>query len=207
MSVEKYEDLTAMHLDVLREVGNIGSGNASTALSGMIQKQVLIEMPVVKLVGFQEAIDQVGGAERIAAGVLSRMKGDVEGMILLLMEDEFVDMTLSSFFENKTRELLEINEAEQSALSEIGNIMGGAYASAIGSLTGMNIALEAPRFQVDMLGALMSVPVIEFGEVGDKLLFIDKQIKIENKSVKSNLMLIPTIQSLNAIISRLGVEI
>lgn len=207
MSVKKYEDLTPVHLDVLKEVGNIGSGNASTALSSLIQKDVMIEMPSVELLGFQEAIDQAGGAERIVAGVLSRMSGDVEGMILLLMEDEFVNIILNSFFGGGKKELLALDENERSAISETGNIMGGAYVSAIGQLAGVTISLAAPQFQVDMLGALMSVPAIEFGELGDKILFVDKQIKVENKSVKSNLMLIPTIESLKSIISRLGVEI
>lgn len=207
MAIHKYEDLTAMHLDVLKEVGNIGSGNASTALSGMIQKDVLIEVPSVKVVGFQEAIDQAGGAERVVAGVLSRLYGGIEGMFLLLMEQDFVNLITNSFFGEEESDMLALNENEISALSEIGNIMGGAYASAISQLTGIEIRLAAPQYQADMLGALMSVPAIEFGEVGDKLLFIDKQIKIDNVSVKSNMMLIPTIESLETIITKLGLEV
>ena len=207
MAIHKYEDLTAMHLDVLKEVGNIGSGNASTALSGMIQKDVLIEVPSVKVVGFQEAIDHAGGAERVVAGVLSRLYGGIEGMFLLLMEQDFVNLITNSFFGEEESDMLALNENEISALSEIGNIMGGAYASAISQLTGIEIRLAAPQYQADMLGALMSVPAIEFGEVGDKLLFIDKQIEIDNVSVKSNMMLIPTIESLETIITKLGLEV
>ena len=207
MGIHRYEDLTDIHLDVLREIGNIGSGNASTALSGMINRNVLIEMPLVKVVGFQEAIDISGGAERIVAGVLSRMTGGVEGMILLLMEQDFVNMTLGAFFGEKNAELTMLGENEMSALSEIGNIMGGAYVSAISQMTNMKIALEAPRFQADMLGALMNVPAIEFGDVGDKLLFIDKHIKIDEQSVQSNMMLIPTIGSLEKIMEKLGIGI
>ena len=207
MSIHKYEDLTAMHLDVLKEVGNIGSGNASTALSSMIHREVLIEVPSVRVVGFQEAIDVSGGAERIVAGVLSRISGGIEGMFLLLMEQDFADLIIDSFFGQKETDLLNLNENETSALSEIGNIMGGAYASAISQLTKLEIKLDAPQYQADMLGALMSVPAIEFGEVGDKLLFINKQIKIDNVSVKSNMMLIPTIESLETIIKKLGIAV
>lgn len=207
MSINKYDDLTDIHLDVLREIGNIGSGNASTALSGMINKTVLIEMPVVKTVTFQEAIDIAGGAERLVAGVMSRMTGGVEGMILLLMEQDFVNMTLSAFFGNSDNDILELDEGKISAISEIGNIMGGAYVNAISSMTGLTIGLEAPKFQVDMLGALMAVPAVELGDVGDKLLFIDKQIKIDSKSVKSNMMLIPTVKSLEDIMKKLGISV
>lgn len=207
MGLQKYEDLSPTHIDVLKEVGNIGSGNASAALSSMIQKTVAIEMPRVDILGFQEAIDNAGGAERVVAGVLSRMVGNVEGMILLLMEKDFANIILESFFGNKDNDLLHLDENEKSALSEIGNIMGGAYVSAIGALTGIGFSLEAPQFQVDMLGALMSVPVIEFGEVGDKILSISKQMIIDNQSVKSNMMLIPTIGSLERIIRKLGIEI
>ena len=86
MGIKNYEDLTPLHLDVLKEIGNIGSGNASAALSNMINKNVEVEMPQVKIVGFQEAMEGTGGTEQIVAGVLSRMSGGMDGMILLLMD-------------------------------------------------------------------------------------------------------------------------
>lgn len=206
MALKKYEDLTDIHLDVLKEVGNIGSGNAATALSAMIGKNVLIEMPTVKLLDFQEAIDHAGGAERVIVGILVRLKGDIDGMILLLLEQQFAEVITKTFFAKENLDLLSLDDNDISALSEIGNIMASSYVSAIAQLAGMEIIVEAPVLTVDMLGAVMSVPAIEFGEVSDKLLFIDKSLKIDEVSIKSNMMLIPTVDSLSKLLGKLGVE-
>ena len=206
MGIEKYEDLTPMHLDVLQEIGNIGSGNASAALSNLISKNVEIEMPRVEIVGFQEAIDQSGGAERVVAGVLSRMVGNIEGMILLLIDRNFINTVIGSFLERQVVNLLNLQEEEISALSEVGNIMGGAYVSAIGQLTGIDAALKSPVFQVDMMGALMSVPIVEFGEVGDKILYIDKKLRIDGQDMNAKLLMIPTIGSLEKMMKKLGLD-
>ena len=206
MGIQRYEDLTPIQMDVLQEVGNIGSGNAAAALSNLISKNVEIEMANVKIVEFQEAIDQAGGAERVVAGVLSRMVGNIEGMILLFIDRNFINTVISSFSDKKVSNLLELREEEISALSEIGNIMGGAYVSAIGTLTGIEAALEAPILQVDMVGALMSLPVVEFGEIDDKILYIDKHLHIDGKEMNADLLMIPAIGSLAKIMEKLGLD-
>ena len=206
MGIEKYEDLTPIQMDVLQEVGNIGSGNAAAALSNLISKNVEIDMPSVQIVGFQEAIDQAGGAERVVAGVLSRMVGNIEGMILLFIDKSFINVVIGSFLDKKVSNLLDLGESEISALSEVGNIMGGAYVSAIGTLTGIDAALEAPVLQVDMIGALMSLPVVEFGEVDDKLLYIDKRLCIDGQEMNAKLLMIPAIGSLEKIMKKLGLD-
>lgn len=206
MSIHKYEDLNSIHMDVLKEVGNIGSGNASTALSSMINQQVLIEMPTVKLLGFQEAIETVGEPDSIITGIMVRLHGDIEGMILFLIEQNFAQLVINTFFGEREVKLLELSEDEISALSEIGNIMASSYVSAIAQLANLTINVKAPDFTVDMLGAVMSVPAIEFGEMGEKMLSIQKTLIIDNIHIKANMMLIPTVDSLKILLNRLGVE-
>ncbi|MDE7281626.1 MAG: chemotaxis protein CheC [Ruminiclostridium sp.] len=208
MSLSGYKDLNPIHLDVLTEVGNIGSGNASAALSNLINKNVEVEMPHVKIVSFQEAMDQLpGGAEQVVAGTMTRMSGGMEGMILLLMDRDFVNTVIESFFGHDVNNLLELSEDENSALTEVGNIMSGAYVSAVGQLSGLEVKLESPGFHIDMMGALMSVPVIEFGEVGDEILYIDKTLSIDGKRMNTKLFLIPTIESLQKLMRELGIEV
>jgi chemotaxis protein CheC len=203
--IQKFEDLNEMHLDVLTEIGNIGSGNAATALSSMIGKDTQIKLPQVMTLGFQDAIEHCGSPEELRAAVLIRLKDELEGMILLLITQELAETILNIFFQKTDIDLLNLDEGDTSALSEIGNIMGSSYMSAIGTLTNLKIGVEAPVFTVDMLGAIMSVPVIEFGEIGDKLLCIDKSIEIDGVCIKSNMMLIPTVDSLSLLFSRLGI--
>jgi chemotaxis protein CheC len=205
MALRSFDDLNDIQLDVLKEIGNIGSGNASTALSAMIGKEILIKLPSVNVLGFQEAIELNGSPDEIVGAILVRLKNDVQGMILLLVKKEFANIILSTFFGECDVDLLYLNNNQIDALSEVGNIMGSAYISAISTLSGLNIGVEAPMFTADMLGAVMSVPAIEFGEVGDKLLCIDKSIEIDGISVESNMLLIPTVDSLELLFQRLGI--
>ncbi|MCL2693527.1 MAG: chemotaxis protein CheC [Oscillospiraceae bacterium] len=203
--IKKFEDLSAMHLDVLTEIGNIGSGNASTALSTMIGKETNIKLPQVMTLDFQDAIEHCGSPEELRATVLIRLKDEIEGMILLMITQELAEVILNIFFQKTNVDLLALDEGDISALTEIGNIMGSSYISAIATLSGLKVGVQTPAFTVDMLGAIMSVPVIEFGEVGDKLLCIDKSIEIDGVCLKSNMMLIPTVDSLSVLFSRLGI--
>ena len=205
MSIGKYEDLNDMQIDVLREVGNIGSGNAATALSSMVGKMIDIEVPKVAVLDFNDAINAVGGPEKVIAGILIRINGDIEGMIMFLFEENLIGLIEKTFFGEAPKDIFSLSEAENSALNEMGNIMAGSYVNAIAQLAGMTIDIEVPVMTVDMLGAIMSVPAIEMGEMSDKLLFIDNNMIIDKTSIQSKMLLLPTLDSLDNLLGRLGV--
>ena len=205
MSIGSYEDLNEMQIDVLREVGNIGSGNATTALSSMVGKMIDIEVPRVEILDFNDAINAVGGPEKIIAGILIRINGDTEGMIMFLFEQNLIQLIEETFFGSAPDDIFSLSEAENSALNEMGNIMAGSYVNAIAQLAGMTIDIEVPVMAVDMLGAIMSVPAVEMGEMGDKLLFIDNNMIIDKTSIQSKMLLLPTIDSLDHLLGKLGV--
>lgn len=205
MAIEKFEDLGAMEIDVLTEVGNIGAGNAMTALSSMIGQMVDIEVPAVKILGFQEAIDYAGGAEKTIAGILVPITGDIEGEMLFLLENDLVGLVVSTFFGVEGVDLLNLSPEMMSALTELGNIMAASYINAIAGLTNMTMQVEIPMLSVDMLGAIMSVPAAEMGRISDKLLYIDNLMIIDQVSVKSKMMLLPTVESLDKLLRTLGV--
>ncbi len=205
MSIGKYEDLSDMQIDVLREVGNIGSGNATTALSSMVGKMIDIEVPKVEVLDFNDAIEAVGGPEKVIAGVLIRINGDIDGMIMFLFEQNLISLIEQTFFGEAPESIFSLNEAQMSALTEMGNIMAGSYVNAISQLAGMTIDVEVPVMTIDMLGAIMSVPAVEMGEMGDKLLFIDNNMIIDKTSIQSKMLLLPTIDSLDNLLGKLGV--
>ncbi len=205
MAIEKFEDLGAMEIDVLTEVGNIGAGNAMTALSSMIGQMVDIEVPAVKILGFQEAIDYAGGAEKTIVGILVPITGEIEGEILFFLEEDLVGLVVSTFFGPQEIDLLNLGPDITSALTELGNIMAASYINAISGLTGMVMQVEIPMLTVDMLGAIMSVPASELGEMSDKLLYIDNLMIIDKVSVKSKMMFLPKVESLDKLLRTLGV--
>lgn len=207
MSINNIEELDEMQIDVLTELGNIGSGNAATSLSSFMGKEISIKVPNVRILGFNEVADYVGGSENVVMGLLVKVYGDIDGMIMYIFDSNFISGVLKTFFGKDFSSFTEIDEMEMSALSEIGNIMAGSYVNAISSMTGLTINISSPSVCIDMAGAILSVPSIEFARVGNKVLFIDDSFGINKNSdeIKSNMILIPEMQSLNKLFERLGV--
>lgn len=207
MPIRNIEELNAMHIDVLTELGNIGSGNAVTSLSSFMGKRIDIKVPDVKILGFNEVAEYVGGSENVVMGLLVKVEGDIEGMILYIFDQSFIKGVLETFFGKDFSSFSEINEMEISAFSEIGNIMAGSYVGAISDMTGLSINITSPSICIDMAGAILSVPSIEFARIGNSVLFIDDSFGIDGSSneIKSNMILIPEMESLNKLFEKLGV--
>ncbi len=203
--LKNYEDLSPVAMDCLREIGNIGSGSAACALSDMLGKKVIMRVPDVSVMDYQEVIDRMGGPEKVITGILVRLEGDVNGMIMFLLEDSFAKVVLSTFLQIEDVEVAKLDETSLSAIREMGNIMSGSYLLALSQLTGLTIDMSVPAMALDMLGAIMSVPIIEFSEVGDKVLFIDDGFVIDGVDIKSNIILIPEMASLATLMTKLGV--
>ena len=194
-------------VDVLTELGNIGSGNAATALASLMNTEININVPHVRILGFNDVADYVGGPENVVLGVLIKLSGDVDGMILYVFNDDLIKNVLKVFFGKDYTSVSELDEMDMSALNEIGNIMASSYVNALSSMTSLTIDVSVPSMCVDMAGAILSVPSIEFAQVGNKVLFIDDSFSIGENSdkVKSNMILVPEMDSLNKIFERLGI--
>lgn len=205
MSQIDLNKLDNMQYDVLREIGNIGAGNATTALSQMINAKIDMKVPHVDLLEFKNLSDIVGGAENLVVGILFALQGNIDGMMMFMMDIEaarhLVNQLVGSSYGNDSGEF---SEMELSALNEIGNIIAGAYLSSLSSLTNMLITSSVPYMAIDMAGAILSVPAIEFGKIGDKALLIQTEFGDEERSVNGYFILIPTLDSYGSILSSLG---
>lgn len=208
--VKNYEELSDTHIDVLREIGNIGAGNAATSLSSILDEQVEISLPVVRITDFDVAINAMGGAESMTVGVLLNFYGEANGMIMFLlnMEDahSIMDIMLAGYDDGEEDKSV-LSEIKLSAIKEIGNILGAAYIGSIASLTGLNIDLSVPYIAIDMAGALMSVPIIEFGTVGDKVMFIEESFVGTENDLTSHVIMFAQLDTLKLIMEKLGIEI
>ncbi len=207
MAIKSIDELSELHFDVLREIGNIGSGNAATALSSLLQTTIDISVPNVKVLDFNETINFLGGAEKIVVGLLLDFHGEISGLILYLIQKEFAEKIVDTFFGTKLEDLTMMNEMEQSAASEVGNIMAGSYVNAIASLTGLEVDISPPSLCIDMAGAILNVPLINYAALGDKVLFVDDSFKINDGSFKCDMVLIPEMNSLQTLFGRLGIEL
>ena len=207
MAIQNMDQLQDMHLDVLRELGNIGSGNAASALADFLQCETDITVPTVKMLKFDDAVNFLGGPENIAIGMLVNIKEDINGMMLYIIEQSFASKMTSALFGSEISDLMNMNDMEKSLITEVGNIMAASYINAIASMTGMTIDISVPVLTVDMVGAILSVPTVEFAKVGNKVLFIDVGFIMGGEEIKSNMILVPEMQSLETLFTRLGVSI
>ncbi len=198
------ESLNQQHIDVLKEIGNIGAGNAATALAGMLGKKIDMDVPKVKILGIREVAEVLGGEENIVAGIYFNVHGDIQGNIMFLLDLDSSKL-LTNMLMGKSRENGELDEMDRSALREVGNILSGAYIASLVSLTNFDIQHSVPSLAVDMAGAVMSVPAIQFSHISDKVLFIETELKEGEDLVEARFFLIPDEPSFKKILNSLGV--
>ncbi len=205
MEIKNYDDLGNLEIDTLREVGSIGTGNAATALSGLLNRRVRITLPEVRIMEYNEAIDWIGGPENVTAGVLVRIGGDIGGIMLSVLPLEFVNMVLECMLDNKVEEFEHLDELQRSALVEVGNIMISTFINALSVLSGVTMELTVPSLTVDMQGAILAVPMAEYGGQTDYLMTIGGNFTCDDYELPCRLLLSPEIRGLNYLLRKLGV--
>ncbi len=202
MSDITLESMSEQYFDVLKELGNIGAGNATTALAQMLQCKVDMKVPQVKLLEFNQIGDTMGGEEQIMAGIYLCVEGDITGSIMFLLEKESARHLVSKLMGMEMTEE-DFSEIELSALKEIGNIITGAYLNSLSTITNLKIYPSVPDLTIDMAGAILSVPAIEFGTLGDKILLIQTQFT-DDYELDGYFILVPDLESYAKILKALG---
>ena len=190
------DTLTDMQFDVLKEIGNIGAGNATTALSQMINMKIDMNVPKVALVPLSDISGIIGSEEMVIVGIMLGMEGDITGTMMFLLKVDSAHRIVNLLMGTDSAPDADFGEMEYSALGEIGNIIAGSYLSALSSLTGLKI----------VAGAILSVPAIEYGKIGDKVLFIETQLG-EDDFLNGYIVMVPEVDSYGKILTSLGIEI
>lgn len=207
MGLKSFDDLNEMHIDVLREIGNIGSGNAASSLSQMLAQPVDIAIPEIGIAGYDEAYEKLGGAEAIMVGTFLTLLGDLSGMMMFLLPSEVACQLVNLLMFTDIKDYNEIDEMGFSAISEMANIMSASFVRAISEMTGLAIDISPPSSTADMLGAIMSVPAIYFSQIGDKLMYMKNELEISGKKTPANIIMLPDMESLEKLMTGLGIEI
>lgn len=183
-------------LDLLKEIGNIGAGNAASALSEMIGQTVTINVPRCELIKFSEMTNIIGDPEHVILGILVQLQDDMEGYILLAQELEDAVQTVKALMGQDVSIEDGINLEDFDLMKEVTNILAGSYLSAISEMTGMRIDISIPAMTADMAMAIMNVPALVYGEVGESVLMLDTQFGGAAECIHGHFFLIPTIESL-----------
>ncbi|WP_313187275.1 chemotaxis protein CheC [Lacrimispora sp.] len=205
MKITRYDEMSGLGLDLIREIGSIGTGNSATALSSMLGKTVRMTLPDVQILDYNDAISFLGDPEEIVAAILVKMSGEINGLMLFVLKLDFINQVLSSLMQEEIEDYYQLNVLETSALEEVGNIIISSYVNAISSLSDVSISLSVPDTAINMLGGILSVPMVEFGYQTDKMMMISGQFIIGGKVLHSDLLMMPEIQSLNFLMEKLGI--
>lgn len=205
--IKYYDELNESHIDVLREIGNIGAGNAATSLGVLIDETVSITLPKVRIEDYDSVVNALGGAEKMVVSVLINFEGDANGMIMFLLDMDDAQNITEILVGKEEDPDVGLSEMKISAIKEIGNILGSAYLGSIAALTNMKIDISIPYVAVDMAGSILSTPVIQFGAVDDNVMFIEESFKTDNRELKSNVILFAEIETVKDILGRMGIEV
>lgn len=197
------EHMDGVQLDILKEIGNIGAGNATTALAKMLNKKLDMQVPVVKMVDFQSLSRIVGGEENLVVAIYLMLDEDIEGSMMFVLPEEAAHTLVNDLLGRPEDDMEPFTEMDLSAMQEIGNIITGAYLVAISSLTGLTIGASVPYLSIDMAAAVLSVPAIEFGKMGDHALLIQTQFG-DDIEIDGYFILMPAMDSYGRIMSALG---
>ena len=206
MSDLTLSDVTQNYYDVLKQIGNIGAGNAMTALSQMLGCKIDMGVPQVELLDFSEVGTAIGGEEQIMVGVFLGVEGDITGSMLFLVEQKSAKYLINKVMMGMGDPGEEFTEMELSAMQEVGNIITGAYLNSLSTLTNLKIYPSPPALTVDMAGAILSVPAIEFGIYGDQILMIQSKF-FDEVQIDGYFILVPDVESYKKILTSLGLPV
>ncbi|MGB5823189.1 MAG: chemotaxis protein CheC [Proteocatella sp.] len=206
MKITNYEQIDSMGLDVLKEIGSIGIGNAATALASMLSREIKMTQPDVSIMGYNDAVYKLGGPEKIVVGVLTRITGDIKGLMLYIQDLKFINIVLKNLMSEEVESYEQLGEMEISAIMEIGNIIISSYINSLTSLVGISAKLSVPCISTSMLGGILSVPMIEFGYETDKIMTIGGSLVCDEQEIGGNLILVPEMESLNSLFEKLGIQ-
>jgi chemotaxis protein CheC len=193
--VTRYSDL---QLDALRELANIGSGNAATALSGLLGRPIDVSVPSAVALPLADAVDAAGPADAVVTGVVLPVFGDMEAMVLLLFSPEDAD-ELTGLLGCEPG-----SEVALSALGEIGNILGSSYIGALAMMVGFTLEPRPPATATDMLGAIVASVLVAEAHTTDLALLLDSNLIVEGSECSFQFMLVPSAEGVAELLTRLG---
>ncbi len=188
-----------LQLDALREVANIGSGTAGTALSSMLGRSVDLSVPKVHALPLDDAVKALGDAESEVVAVVIPIFGDMDAVVVLLFTHEAVG-TLCALLGVEAD-----SDVGRSALSEIGNILGTTYVGAIESMTGLHLEPRPPQALADMLGAIVSTVLTYVAGAAEVALVMDSDLQVEGEACELSFVLVPSDEGVAELLSRLGI--
>jgi chemotaxis protein CheC len=199
----RYVDLTPAEMDALREVGNVGTGNASTALSKILNRTIDIDIPITKFIPVEKFADEMGGAEQEVMGIYLATEGDVIGETLFMFPKEGAFNLIDLMMGQEPGTTKQVDEMGESAFKEMSNIFTGAYLTSLSNMLGISILPGVPHTATDMTQAIIDSVLVQLVKKSDQLLFVRTRINVQGCKIDGTFMLFFDPDSLGRILQLL----
>jgi chemotaxis protein CheC len=206
MSNLSLEEVNSRYYDVLKEIGNIGAGNATSAMADLLGKRIAMTVPDVRLMQAKELPLAIGAEEQTVIGILVSISKDINGCMMFLLDIPSARYLVNTLMRRQRAVDAKFDEMELSALKEIGNIITGSYLQALAEMTRLKFKPSVPSIAVDMAASILSVPAIHFGQYGELALLIQTRIEAE-VPINGYYIFMPEEGSYDPILSALGMEL
>ena len=200
------DEVNSKYYDVLKEIGNIGAGNATTAIANMLGLRIDMSVPEVAFLPVEELGSAIGAEDEIIVGILLGVEEDIDGSMMFLMDMASAHHIVNKLMMRDDSYSEPFDEMDLSAIKEVGNIIAGSYLSALSGLTNLTIVPSVPFVAVDMAAAILSVPAVQFGIFGDNALMINTEFS-DDLGISGHFILMPEEDSYAKILTALGVPI
>ncbi|MDV2580623.1 chemotaxis protein CheC [Alkalibacillus haloalkaliphilus] len=207
--MKDYEQFQQIHLDVLKEIGNIGAGNAATALSSLINRRVQMTVPIVNIVTFDEMMMEVGGKDEVQAAVFVQATGDLSGSMFFMVPPEEADLFSQLMIGDQSKTVSNGDELATSAFLELGNILTGSYLRALSDFTSLEVVQSVPQVAIDMVGAMLTQGLLEISVSSDQAIMIETvlhDIEGMKREIRGHFFLLPNPETYTSIFESLGVN-
>ncbi|TGC10720.1 chemotaxis protein CheC [Methanolobus halotolerans] len=198
----RMEELDELQASALREIVNIGVGNAVTSLSKMIGKQIKIEVPELKIEKIEKVPEIAGGADTVVSGVIMHVDGDINGYIMMLLSQETAEAICSTISGEEHTDIF--TEMNQSLIEEVGHILAGSYVSSLSEFLGLNLKISPPMQTFDMLGAIMDHILIEMSRDVESTLLFDTFFTLEGNRMEGILLTLFDPVSMDKILNKVA---
>jgi len=176
-----YDKLESFHFEALKEIGNIGTGNAATSLSTMMSKKVEINVPDVSVVEISKIPFMFKDPEKVTVGIQMSFFEDLNGQLLLIFDSEPAKQILKLLIGQGSDDLTQMDEMQRSVFSELGNIVCGSYLVSLSQFTNLNLNSEVPQVTFDMVSAIVAESCLLYAEEEDKSIVIETEFEIESQ--------------------------
>jgi chemotaxis protein CheC len=199
-------ELSLLEKDALCEVGNVGVGNAVTALSKLLNKNVNITIPETKFVPLGEFAKEVGGPEKIVIGIYLQIIGDLDGECIFLFPRESA-LAISDIMmgqEPGTSKIFE--DMAESAFKEMTNIFAAAYLNALSNMLDFKLFPSPPHVANDMIQSIVDFVLIKISKTADEILCVKTKIELEQHIVSGEFIIMFNNDSLTKLLAKLKIK-